>query len=562
VQNKSLTGAEWLSRSIAAAGIDHVFFMDAMARYTLIDLHRQSIRTILAHSEKGAAYMADGYARITNRPAICFGQSVGAANLAAGLQDAWLARSPVIALTGRKAEFYQYRNSYQEIPHQPLFSSVTKFSANVITASELPRLFRQAWTEAVSGTPRPTHLDLAGLAGEVVELGEVSEQIGGATFTQHVPAHRPVAAEEEIDNAVALLSCALRPVIIAGTGAVASGAGHEILTLAERLHIPVGTSVGGYGLVPTGHHLFIGTVGNYAAPPSNKIVFDADLVFYIGCHTGDQVTLNWQVPQLNTKIIQIDIDGSELGRSYPDTLGLHGDPKSTLRVMLQKMSSGPGSRPFAESAAGVVRGWKNEIAPFIAEESGTIRVERLCAEITRALPNNGVLVADTGYASIWTCTMVGLNGDGQTYLRAAGSLGWAFPAALGVKCGAPNRPVICFIGDGGLYYHLSELETARRYNVPIVVVVNNNSGFAQSISGVRKAHGNSPGDSDGLGRFGPLDFSVVAKSFGIRSVRVERAADLAKALHDAVGANETVLVDVVTGFEPRAPVGWVPDLQK
>src|SRR5438876_272014 len=143
-----LPGGEWLARALAQAGTTHVFFIDAILRRTLAELDAQGVTRVLVHSEKAAAYMADGYARIAGRPGICMAQSVGAANLASGLQDAYLGRSPVIALTGRKEPSFQHRNAYQEIAHAPLFAAVTKFSTPVDATSELPRLLRHAWRVA------------------------------------------------------------------------------------------------------------------------------------------------------------------------------------------------------------------------------------------------------------------------------------------------------------------------------------------------------------------------------------------------------------------------------
>ena len=171
---EQLTGAEWLARSLAANGTTHVFFIDAVIRRTLIELGTLGVQRVLGHSEKAVAYMADGYARVAGRPGICFAQSVGAANLASGLQDPYLGRSPVIAFTGRKPPAHQHRNAYQEIPHHPLFSAVTKFSAEVDAAADLPRLLRQAWRASMTGSPRPVHLDLNGLQGEVIETGTVA----------------------------------------------------------------------------------------------------------------------------------------------------------------------------------------------------------------------------------------------------------------------------------------------------------------------------------------------------------------------------------------------------
>ena len=170
-----MNGAEWLARALAGAGTTHVFFVESVLRRTLLQLGDLGVKHILAHTEKAAAYMADGYARVAGRPGVCMAQSVGAANLASGLQDPFLGRSPVIALTGRKEPSFQHRNAYQEIAHAPLFAAVTKFSTPVDSTTELPRLLRHAWRAALADTPRPTHLDFCGLQGDVIELGQTTE---------------------------------------------------------------------------------------------------------------------------------------------------------------------------------------------------------------------------------------------------------------------------------------------------------------------------------------------------------------------------------------------------
>ena len=170
-----MNGAEWLARALAGAGTTHVFFVESVLRRTLLQLKDLGVTPILAHSEKAAAYMADGYARIAGRPGVCMAQAVGAANLASGLQDPFLGRSPVVALTGRKPPSFQHRNAYQEIPHAPLFAAVTKFSTTVDLTSELPRLMRHAWRAALADTPRPTHLDFSGHQGDEIELGQTAE---------------------------------------------------------------------------------------------------------------------------------------------------------------------------------------------------------------------------------------------------------------------------------------------------------------------------------------------------------------------------------------------------
>jgi thiamine pyrophosphate-dependent acetolactate synthase large subunit-like protein len=557
-EKATMNGAQWLARALAGTGMTHVFFVESVLRRTLLEFDDLGITRILAHSEKAAAYMADGYARIAGKPGVCMAQSVGAANLASGLQDAWLGRSPVVALTGRKEPSFQHRNSYQEIPHAPLFAAVTKFSAPVESTSELPRLLRHAWRSALAETPRPTHLDFCGLQGDVIELGQTSEPTGIDPEARQIPAHRPVADAHDIERAAAALRAAGRVVIVAGDGAAASQAGPEVLVLAEALAAPVATSLGARGIISTRHPLHIGVPGSYSAPPANRIVHGADLVLYVGCDTGDQVTLNWTIPPLATKIVQIDADPVEIGRSYPNTIGVVGDPKATVARVAQAVGRPARDRGFAEEAARIVADWHATMVPLVNDDKTPIRVERLCAEVTKALPADGILVADTGYSGIWTGTMVDFNGAGQTYLRAAGSLGWSFPAALGAQCAALNRRVLCFTGDGGFYYHLAELESARRCGIPVIVIVNNNSGFGQNLSGVRRIAGNRPGRGEALVRFGPTDFAAVAGSFGVRGLRVEHPAELAPALTEALAAAEPVVVDVVTDLEPRAPEPWVP----
>src|SRR5215472_14502619 len=217
-ETAAMNGAEWLARALARTGMSHVFFVESTLRRTLLHLSDLGVRPILAHSEKAAAYMADGYARVAGRPGVCMAQSVGAANLAAGLQDAWLGRSPVIAFSGRKEPALQHRNAYQEIPHASLFAAVTKFSSPVESTADLPRLLRHAWRAALAETPRPTHLDFCGLQGDVIELGQTAEPTVIDPEMRRIPAHRPVADTRDIEPVAAMLREAGRVVVVAGEG--------------------------------------------------------------------------------------------------------------------------------------------------------------------------------------------------------------------------------------------------------------------------------------------------------------------------------------------------------
>jgi acetolactate synthase-1/2/3 large subunit len=208
----------------------------------------------------------------------------------------------------------------------------------------------------------------------------------------------------------------------------------------------------------------------------------------------------------------------------------------------------------------LVRAWRDEIELLRQSDAVPIRPERLCKELTDTLPENAVLVADTGYASIWTATMVYLNQPGQTYLRAAGSLGWAFPAALGAKCAAPDRPVICFTGDGGFWYHLSELETASRHNINTVTIINNNNALVQGIDDIHAVYGDRPGNPEELYRFEPVNFARIAQEMGCLGIRVEHPAEIGGAIRQALAAERPTIVEVMTGLQYRAPEPWSPHL--
>ena len=412
----------------------------------------------------------------------------------------------------------------------------------------------------MTGTPRPAHLDLNGLQGEMIETGSVPEPAG---HRSGVPiAHAAVSSDagRSMRSNAPPPRCAAskRLAIVAGAGVTASQAGPELLALGRALAAPIGTSLGARGTIPTRDRLSIGCVGNYGAPPANQIVHEADMVLFVGCHTGDQVTHTWRIPAMDTPCVQIDIDPLELGRSYPNTLGLMGDPKATMAKLLTALGKPTRDTAFADRAAGIVAAWREARAPLLANNAVPIFPDRLCAEITRALPEDGILVADTGYSGIWTSTLIELNGTGQTYLRAAGSLGWSFPAALGAKCAAGNRKVICWSGDGAIYYHLTELETARRRGIAVVLVINNNSGFGQGWPNIQRQQGNKPGDVRELVRFGPTNFADVARVFGLRGIRVEQPSQIAPALRDALASDETVVVDVATDIDCRAPEPWLP----
>ena len=537
-----MTGAQALADMLQGYGVTHVFMVPAVLRRTLAEMERRtSIKRIHTHGEKAAAYMADGFARACGRPGICMAQVVGALNLAAGLRDAYLAHSPVIAFTGGRDPKTKFRRVYQEVDDVPAFEPVTKFNATVDAVERFPDMVRQAFRVAVEGQ----------LDGEEAELEPLCEE----QFAR-VPPFRPEPDRQSVEGALRLLQQAERPVLVAGGGVRASQAGKELVALAEKLSIPVATSLNGKDSIPGTHPLSVGVVGTYSRESANRVVQAADLVCYVGSGTGGMTTHFWAVPAIGTRAIQIDIDPEALGRNYPLAAAVLGDARVTLARMVEQADGSTGARrkPWLETARGLCAQWRDKYGPMLESEAVPVRPERLCAELSRRLPDDAIVVVDTGHAGIWMGGMFDLRTAQQSYLRSAGHLGWAFPAGLGAKCASPDRPVVVFTGDAGFWYHIADLETAVRWRINAVIVVNNNGGGNQSKPGFDRAYGGRQTEqAREMWTYRMVDFGRIAEEIGALGIRVERPADFAPALERALAANRPAVVDVATDIEALGP---------
>jgi acetolactate synthase-1/2/3 large subunit len=546
--------ARYFAEALGALGVTHFFHVPVIVPAAMQEMTKLGTTLpVMTHGEKAAAYMADGYARVSGRPGLCGAQAIGSTNLAAGLRDASLACVPVIAITGGKELHTQYRGAYQEIDDTPAFDALTKFNATVWNPERLPDLLATAFRAATTGTPYPVHLELAERAGRTVMAGELDTTPEVDARFSSFPAIRQASPEADVAVASRAINEAERPVIVAGGGARSSGAGSVLLELARRLSVPVATALNAKGLVPEDDPLAVGTVGEYSSEAANRIVSEADLVFYVGSRTGGLVTRGWTVPPRDTRVVHLDIEPMNLGRNFPSTLGLCGDARTVLQQLLDASPDSGPRDSWLERVAGLKREWEARIAPEEMSDAVPILPQRLCRDLSDGLPSDAVLVTDTGHAAVWLAQNVRATGTGRTFLRSHGSLGWGFPAAIGAKCAAPDRPVICFTGDGGFYYHVAELETALRYGIKVITVVNNNASLSQE----------RPiwGENDALGhlwRMRRTDFATVAEGFGCVGIHVDRPADIRPALAAALDADRPVVIDVRTDDATMAIPAWGP----
>ncbi len=555
--NRKMSGAECMADMLEAYGVTHVFHVPAVLRKTFAVMEtRTKIKRLHVHGEKSAAYMADGYARASGKPGICMAQVIGALNLAAGLRDAWLAHSPVIAMTGGREPKNKFRKVYQEVDDVPAFEPVTKFNATVDDVARFPDMVRQAFRVATSGTPGPVHLQFRGNEGQIDGEEAEMEPLVEPQFAR-VPPFRPEPDQASVLAALKILQDAVRPVIVAGGGVRASGAARELVALAEALQIPVATSLNGKDSIPGNHPLSVGVVGSYSRESANKIVNLADLVCFIGSESGGMTTHFWAVPKIGTPAIQIDIDPEAIGRNYPLQAGINGDAKVTLAKILgaADKSSASKRKAWVEEAQKTCGEWRAKYKAALESDAVPIRPERICHELSLHVPDNAIVVVDTGHAGMWMGGMYDLKSPTQSYMRSAGHLGWAFPAGLGAKCGAPERPVVTFTGDAGFWYHIGEIETAVRWKINAVTVVNNNGGGNQSKRGFDRVYGGQQTEqARELWTFRKTNFARIAEELGALGIRVENASAFPAALAQGLAANRPVVIDVVTDIDALAPV--------
>jgi acetolactate synthase I/II/III large subunit len=538
--------SDQIAEMLSGYGVSHFFFVPVILPETVKRMSQRGILPVMTHGEKAAAYMADGYARISRKVGVCGAQAIGSTNLAAGLRDAYMARAPIVALSGEPDAEISYRNLYQDLDDHGAFEAVTKWNARVPGPSRFPDLLRQAFRSATSGVPRPVHLGVVGRTGNPGDspaegVTRAEPRYGSA------PGDRPMAAEPSVAAAVELLAAARRPVILAGNGVARSGAARELVALAEQLRIPVVMTLNGLATMGFDHPLYGGVAGEYGADFANAILLRADVLLVAGSSLGSMTTRNWSLIPADARIIQVDIDGAEIGRNFECAVPMVGDVGAVI-AQLTAAASGRAPAEWAAEVADVRADWRAAVQE--SESSGAVpmRPERLFSMLCDEAAADAVMVGDTGHTAAWTARHIRLSGR-QSIVRAAGSLGWGLPASLGVKCACPDREVICVTGDAGFFYHVSELETARRYGLKVIVVVNNNTSMNQETF----FWDPDSADQRKNWQFHDSDLAEIARGFGCHGARVDDPADFAAALDKARASGLPAVIDVRTDIAVVAP---------
>ena len=543
--------SEQIAEMFRGYGVSHFFFVPVILPDALKQMSAIGITPVMCHGEKAAAYMADGYARVTGKVGVCGAQAIGSSNLAAGLRDPYMAWVPVLALSGVPGADTRHRNLYQDVDDHGAFEAVTKWNGHVPADSRFPDLLRQAFRTAASPACRPVHLEIAGATGATNDSpatgdGRAEPRYGIA------PSDRPQPDPAAVAQALSVLAAARRPVVLAGNGVARSRAAAAVRTFAEKARVPVVMSLNGMATIPYDHPLYGGVVGQYGADGANRVLLEADVVLVLGSSLGSMTTRNWTLIPPDATIIQVDARGEEIGRNFAVRVPLVADLQAAV-TQLTVGVSGIAPQAWLDRVTQLRSEWRSEIAAAESSAAVQIRPERLFAQVATEMADDGIIVGDTGHVGAWSARHVQLR-DGQSMVRAAGSLGWSLPASIGAKCALPDREVICLIGDAGFYYHIAELETARRYGVNVIVVVNNNRSMNQEA----RLWDEGNADQAKNWTFTDASFTDVARGFGCHAERVDDPADFAGALDKARASGLPAVIDVRTDPLIVAPPSWGP----
>jgi acetolactate synthase-1/2/3 large subunit len=556
----TMTGAEAVVEMLQKHGVEIIFglcgdtslpFYDALARLP------HGMKHVLTRDERHAAYMADGYARVSGKVGVCEGPSGGGATyILPGLVEANESSVPVLAITSDISVSSRGRFTLTELDQGALMKPLTKWNAVLDRSADIPRVFRTAFNEMTSGRPGAAHIALP----YDVQNGPVDRADVWADPSLNLYPSRRVGADPfHVELAAKLLRGAAKPVLIVGGGVVLSGGESELVELAERLNAPVATTISGQGSISEEHALAVGVVGsNGGTPETRGIVDQADLVFFVGCRAGSVTTERWRHPAPGkTKVIHLDVDPKVPGTNYRVDVPLIGDAKLVLAALNEALH---GTKRQLDAAA-VKKARDAKFAKFskLAESNDTpVKPERVVAELSKALDADAIVVADPGTPCPYLSAYYPVRRTGRTLYsnRAHGALGYSLSSSVGAHLGRPGVKTVAVMGDGSFGMCVGELETVVRLKLPITFIVISNAVYgwikAGQKTGFQKRYFSVDFDSTNHAR--------VAEAYGVKTWSVSDPQKLGAALREAIAHGGPSLVDVICQplHEAKAPVSeWV-----
>ena len=526
----------------------------------MLAAERIGIRQVLYRTENAAGVMADGFSRISGRIAVVAAQNGPAATLMVPpMAEAIKASVPMLVLVQEVPAGNRDRNAFQEMDHFGLFASVSKWTRRIDDPARVDDNIDLAMTMANSGRPGPVVLLIP---RDVLGMPAAASRFNRTADLGAFPLDRPRPDAAAVSKAAELIARARSPLVIAGGGVHSSGAVAELGALQDLAQLPVVTTNMGKGVVDETGPLSLGVAANVTGErgPAHfhlPMIADADVVLLVGTRTNENGTEGWTLTSPDATYIHIDVDALEVGRNY-ESLRLVGDARAALADLTEALAATDLTirRTLADQLRANIAAGRNRhvetVAPLLESGDAPIAPERLFAELGKVLNPDDIVVADASYSSFWIASYLRAVQPGQRFLmpRGLAGLGWGLPLAMGAKLAAPDRRVIAVVGDGGFAHVWSELETAVRENLPVIVLVLNNSILAAQ----RHAENAVFGETTKGVEFGAVDHASIAAAVGATGIVVEHPDNIETALHEALESPGTVVIDVIVDPDAYPPV--------
>lgn len=539
----TLSGAQTILKMLELHDVRHVF---GLPGETTIGLYKDwrdhsDIEFVLTRDERTAAYAAEAYAKITGRPAVLEAPSPGVTHCTPGITEAFLSSVPVIFFTSDIPINQDKRHGLTGVDQTALYASICKESFYVTRTDEIPFLLRRAFRVATSGRPAPVHIRVPiNVFGETAEIDDLYADPAYRRF----PAHRPVAHPDALKACLDILLAAKRPVMICGQGALSSRASEAVLTLAELLQMPVGTTTPGKGTIPEDHPLALRVIGGRGGMEySNDYVRDADVVFFVGTNTDSAATDHWKLygdPRQKT-FLHLDIAEAHVGNNYPLDVAMVGDARASLEALIALLRSDGRqiSRPPVDLNPVKSSALDRVFNANIPMPDGTVSPVRLSEVLDRIMPETAIVTSEPGVSAIYPSALLTFRRAGRRYITnySMGALGYSVPAGLGALYAGDGAPVISFTGDGSFGFVMGDMETLKRSGRNITVILTRNDSFGW-IRGeaILLDDVDAPWATD----FDGVDYIRIAQGFGFETARITSEAEIEPVLSAAIaheGAN-------------------------
>ncbi|MDO5088672.1 MAG: biosynthetic-type acetolactate synthase large subunit [Leptotrichiaceae bacterium] len=557
MSGEMINGAKIVLECLYRLGITDIFGYPGGAVIPIYDeIYKfgSKINHYFARHEQGAAHEADGYARVSGKIGVCLATSgPGATNLVTGIMTAHMDSIPMLAITGQVGSSLLGKDAFQESDIVGITVPITKTNYLIQNIKDLPRVIKEAHYIATTGRPGPVLIDIP----KDIQTQEISYEEFNKLYEKnfHLEGYDPTykGHQGQIKKAVRFIKEAKKPLIIAGAGILRAGASEELKKFAEKIQAPVTMTLLGLGTFPGDHELSLGMLGMHGTVYANYATDEADLIIAAGIRFDDRITGNPDKFCRRAKIIHIDIDPAEIDKNKKVDVPIVGDLKNVLTHLNEELEN-LSHDDWIEK----VKGWKEEY-PLVYRKVGEDKLipQEVLEELNGILEGDAIVVTDVGQHQMWTAQFITYkNPDSIVTSGGAGTMGFGLPAAIGAQVAAPHKKVVLIVGDGGFQMTFQELMLIKQYNLPVKVLIVNNS-FLGMVRQWQEIF------NDRRYSFVDLthnpDFIKIAEAYGIKSARLKTKEDLKTKLKALIMSDEGVVIDCIVEKEenvyPMIPAG-------